>query len=143
MKILHWYPNFLGGGGVANAVLGLAKAQCELGAEVIIASAEALKSPLYQFMDRNLGKVQLFKWKPAKIFHIGSLIWRIPPKNSNSELDYVGTRLHAYIRAVQHGKRAINIVVDDRGKEMGRDFNLTIVRRGEWEKIRTTYRISF
>ena len=55
--------------------------------------------------------------------------------NSNSELDYVGTRLHAYIRAVQHGKRAINIVVDDRGKEMGEDFNLTIVHRGEWEKL--------
>ena len=86
MKILHWYPNFLGGGGVANAVLGLAKAQCELGAEVIIASAEALKSPLYQFMDRNLGKVQLFKWKPTKIFHIGSLIWRILPKSTKKEL---------------------------------------------------------
>jgi polysaccharide pyruvyl transferase WcaK-like protein len=54
---------------------------------------------------------------------------------SHPALDYIGTRLHAYIRAVQHGRRAINIQVDDRAKEMAKDFNLTVVPRGKWERL--------
>lgn len=76
MRILHWYPNFLGGGGVANAVLGLAQAQAELGAEIAIASAEAEGTPLYQAMDQALGRVRLFRWHPRWRVRAGRLIWR-------------------------------------------------------------------
>lgn len=51
---------------------------------------------------------------------------------SDLDVDYVGTRLHAYIRALQQGRRAINVGVDDRALEMAKDFGLVVVPRGEW-----------
>ena len=81
MRVLHWYSNFLGGGGVANAVLGLARAQAELGAEVAIASAEIQGKPLYQPLENSLGDVQLFRWLPKWKFQFSNLTLRqIPPK---------------------------------------------------------------
>jgi len=44
--------------------------------------------------------------------------------------DYVGTRLHGGIRALQHGNRSIIISVDNRAREMGKDFNLPVIERG-------------
>ena len=44
-------------------------------------------------------------------------------------LDYVGTRLHAGIRALQHRRRTIVIAVDNRAAEMGRDVNLPCIAR--------------
>jgi hypothetical protein len=44
-------------------------------------------------------------------------------------VDYVGTRLHAGIRALQHFRRTIIIAVDNRATEMGKDFNLPILPR--------------
>ena len=43
---------------------------------------------------------------------------------SQPGVDYVGTRLHAGIRALQHGRRALVIGVDNRAAEKNRDFNL-------------------
>ena len=80
MRILHWYPNFLGGGGVANAVLGLANAQAEFGVEVAIACAVMQDKPLYQPMENLLGNVQIFRWCPKWKFKFGNLIWRQIPK---------------------------------------------------------------
>lgn len=45
------------------------------------------------------------------------------------DLDYVGTRLHGGIRAMQRGKRALILAVDNRAMEMGRDFNLPVIPR--------------
>lgn len=86
MRVLHWYPNFLGGGGVANAVLGLARAQVEVGAEVAIASAEAEGAPLYQAMDRAVGGVWLFRWRPGWKIRAGRLVWRKIPKDAEREM---------------------------------------------------------
>jgi len=47
------------------------------------------------------------------------------------EIDYVGTRLHAGIRALEHGRRTIIIGVDNRAVELGRDFDLPIIPRKE------------
>jgi hypothetical protein len=38
MRVLHWYPNFLAGGGVANFVLAFCNAQAAAGVDVWIAS---------------------------------------------------------------------------------------------------------
>jgi polysaccharide pyruvyl transferase WcaK-like protein len=46
-------------------------------------------------------------------------------------VDYVGTRLHAGIRALQHGRRTLIVAVDNRAAEMGRDFGLPIVMRAD------------
>jgi polysaccharide pyruvyl transferase WcaK-like protein len=42
-------------------------------------------------------------------------------------VDYVGTRLHAGIRALQMGRRAIIIGVDNRAIEMNKDFNIPVL----------------
>lgn len=41
--------------------------------------------------------------------------------------EYVGTRLHAGIRAMQHGRYARIVPVDNRAREMGKDFNLPLL----------------
>jgi hypothetical protein len=48
-----------------------------------------------------------------------------------SDIDYVGTRLHAGIRALQHGRRSLIISLDNRAREMGADFGLPIIKRDE------------
>jgi polysaccharide pyruvyl transferase WcaK-like protein len=49
--------------------------------------------------------------------------------NRSLSLDYVGTRLHGGIRALQHGRRALIIGVDHRAGEKQHDFNLPVVSR--------------
>ncbi len=49
----------------------------------------------------------------------------------DKEIDYVGTRLHAGIKAIQLKKRSFIISVDNRAKEMGKDFNLPVIDRGD------------
>jgi polysaccharide pyruvyl transferase WcaK-like protein len=47
------------------------------------------------------------------------------------DVDCVGTRLHAGIRALQRKRRAIILGVDNRAEEMGHDFDLPVVARGK------------
>lgn len=46
-------------------------------------------------------------------------------------VDYVGTRLHAGIHAMNLGIRTIILAVDNRAIEMGKDFNLPVIKRTE------------
>ena len=50
------------------------------------------------------------------------------------DLDYVGTRLHAGIHAMNLGVRTVILAVDNRAIEMGRDFHLPVIRREELEE---------
>lgn len=52
----------------------------------------------------------------------------------NNECDYVGTRLHAGIKAMQKGKRSIIIIVDNRARSMRETYNLNCIERNETEK---------
>ena len=52
----------------------------------------------------------------------------------NQDVDYVGTRLYAGIRALQHQRRSIIVAIDNRCLEMGRDFNLPFITREEIEE---------
>lgn len=45
-------------------------------------------------------------------------------------VDYVGTRLHAGIHALNHRVRSLIVAVDNRAAEMGRDMNLPVMDRG-------------
>lgn len=45
------------------------------------------------------------------------------------DVDYVGTRLHAGIRAMQLGRKCVIVGVDNRATEMGRDFCLPLIDR--------------
>ena len=48
---------------------------------------------------------------------------------SSQAVDYVGTRLHAGVRAMTHGRRTIIISVDNRATEISRDTGLTVLSR--------------
>ena len=47
----------------------------------------------------------------------------------NNDIDFVGTRLHAGIRALQLGRRSIIVGIDNRALEMHKDFNLPVIHR--------------
>ncbi len=51
--------------------------------------------------------------------------------DNSLSLDYIGTRLHGGIRALQKSRRAIIIGVDHRANVMGSDFNLPVINRYE------------
>jgi polysaccharide pyruvyl transferase WcaK-like protein len=51
------------------------------------------------------------------------------------DCDYVGTRLHAGIRAIQMGRRALVLAVDNRGVEKGRDFGLPVLPREKYSLL--------
>ena len=50
-------------------------------------------------------------------------------------IDFVGTRLHAGIRALQHKKRTIIIGIDNRAAEKARNFNLPVVMRSNIDDL--------
>lgn len=54
---------------------------------------------------------------------------------THPSLDYVGNRLHAGIRALQLGRRAIIVEIDNRAAEMGRDFGLPTVKRRDFARL--------
>lgn len=51
------------------------------------------------------------------------------------EIDYIGTRLHGGIRALQKQRRTIIIGVDNRAEEKKKDFNLPVISRNNIEKL--------
>lgn len=63
--------------------------------------------------------------------------------NSSLDIDYVGTRLHAGIRALQFRRRSIIIAIDNRAAEKGKDFNLPVIARGDLQSIVKTIKGSF
>jgi polysaccharide pyruvyl transferase WcaK-like protein len=54
---------------------------------------------------------------------------------SELDLDYVGNRLHAGIRALQRGRRTIIVEIDNRAREMGKDFGLPTVGRTDFARL--------
>jgi polysaccharide pyruvyl transferase WcaK-like protein len=54
---------------------------------------------------------------------------------ASEDIDYVGTRLHGGIRALQMGRRTLVIGVDNRGVEIHRDTGLPMVPRADTAAI--------
>jgi polysaccharide pyruvyl transferase WcaK-like protein len=54
-------------------------------------------------------------------------------------VDYVGTRLHAGIRALQHGVRSTILAIDNRAAEISRDIGLSIMSNdlttADWKRV--------
>lgn len=48
-----------------------------------------------------------------------------------NDIDYVGTRLHAGVYAMRHGKRSIIIAVDERAREINKCNNLNCVEKDD------------
>lgn len=62
---------------------------------------------------------------------------------NTEDLDYVGTRLHAGIKAMQYFKRSIIIAIDNRSIEMSKDVNLVIFPRENISNLSTILNSSF
>lgn len=84
MRVLHWYSNFLHGGGVANTVLGLALAQARAGADVRIAAADEGEPTLYGSLSE--ADELVLAWKPTWRRQLGSLVWRGLPRSLRADV---------------------------------------------------------
>jgi polysaccharide pyruvyl transferase WcaK-like protein len=54
---------------------------------------------------------------------------------TEEDLDYVGNRLHAGIRAMQKGRRTVIVEIDNRARAMSEDFDVPTVARQDMEKL--------
>jgi polysaccharide pyruvyl transferase WcaK-like protein len=53
------------------------------------------------------------------------------------DVDYIGTRLHGGVRALQRGRRALIIEVDNRAAEVARDTRLVTAKREQLPRIQS------
>lgn len=63
--------------------------------------------------------------------------------DSELNLDYVGTRLHAGIRALQKHRRSIIIGIDNRANEKQKDFNIPVIKRENINELETKINSTF
>jgi hypothetical protein len=76
-----------------------------------------------------------FGWEDIKV--AGTTLEAYDNFLENEEVDFVGTRLHGGIRALQKGRRALILAIDNRATEIGKDTGLPVVQRTETDAIRT------
>jgi polysaccharide pyruvyl transferase WcaK-like protein len=55
--------------------------------------------------------------------------------NKNITLDFIGTRLHAGIRALQKSRRSIILGIDNRAEEKKKDFKLKVLSRNNINEL--------
>lgn len=79
----------------------------------------------YQYIESSgfLNRVELI---PSSLHAYRQLL-----SDQSLSLDYVGTRLHGGIYALQHKRRSVIVGVDHRANIMGKDLNLPVVNRYE------------
>ena len=53
----------------------------------------------------------------------------------NNEVDFIGTRLHGGIRALQYGKRTVIIAIDNRARELKKDSNIPTIDRENLDQL--------
>ncbi|MGR5413686.1 polysaccharide pyruvyl transferase family protein [Vibrio astriarenae] len=96
---------------------------------------------LFEILERNYENV--YFWPQglkdtdyAKEIGIYSRVKIIPPRLADysdfldsNECDYIGTRLHGGIKALQKSRRTIIIGIDNRAMEKKKDFNINVVER--------------
>lgn len=64
-------------------------------------------------------------------------------EDKSLSLDFVGTRLHAGVRALQHKRRSIIIGVDNRALEKAKDFKITVLDRAEIDALKSKVNTGF
>lgn len=60
-----------------------------------------------------------------------------------TEIDYVGTRLHAGIFAMQNKRRSIILIVDNRARDMKETYNLVAIERSDINRLDSVINSSF
>lgn len=62
---------------------------------------------------------------------------------SSGSIDFVGTRLHAGIYALQHKRRTIILSVDNRARDIKKNYNLPCIERNNIDKLDSLINSSF
>uniref|UniRef100_I2Q7L6 Polysaccharide pyruvyl transferase domain-containing protein n=1 Tax=Desulfovibrio sp. U5L TaxID=596152 RepID=I2Q7L6_9BACT len=108
-----------------------------------------LDKPLMEMLSHHYERVFVWEQGPGDCDYARMLCPRaetVPPRldaldallASPLKLDYVGTRLHAGIRAMQFGRRSIILGIDNRALEKAQDFNLPVVPREDLNRLEVT-----
>lgn len=63
--------------------------------------------------------------------------------NKKLDVDFIGTRLHAGIRALQKSRRSIIIGIDNRATEKKKDFNLNVISRDSLNELEQMISVNF
>ena len=87
MHVLHWFPNFSAGGGVANSVYSLGAAQSAVGADVSIVSLPH-DDPVYGPLASN-PELALTRWEGTAFGH-GRMGLHVPSRATRRELRELG-----------------------------------------------------
>ncbi|MCC5464087.1 polysaccharide pyruvyl transferase family protein [Pelosinus baikalensis] len=101
---------------------------------------------LYNILKKHYQKIYFWIQQPGDYVHMqniaSDMVEYIPPTLehldallSDKQVDYIGTRLHAGIRALQHKRRTLILGVDNRASEIARDTNLPVVNRANYQDI--------
>jgi len=101
---------------------------------------------MIEVIRRNYKKIYFFSqmqedFAYLQSFNIGDIEFITPTLAAynrfveNEDVDFIGTRLHGGIRALQKNRRALVIAIDVRAAEIGKDTNLPIVKRGDHQGI--------
>ncbi|SRR6266571_443664 len=88
MRVLHWYPDFLHGGGVANAVRGFAAAESRQCSHVVIAAATPSQRPMYEPLDGS-SEVEVLRWRPSRTLRIAGQCLRLMARGEVAKLGAV------------------------------------------------------
>jgi polysaccharide pyruvyl transferase WcaK-like protein len=82
----------------------------------------------------DLAYIQSLRFKD-KITIVSPKLKKYDAVLDSHRCDYIGTRLHAGIRAIQHGKRALILAVDNRATEIAKDIHLNVRPRDDIQGI--------
>ncbi len=88
MRVLHWFPDFLEGGGIPNAILGLAAAQSRQGWQIMIAATGVPPGsrPLLGEPWTPCAEMEVLTWRPARSLRLGRQRWHLLPQREVARL---------------------------------------------------------
>lgn len=90
----------------------------------------------FEYFD-HLGLSHLAEIIPPKLESYNELI------GSDISIDFVGTRLHAGVRAMQFKRRTIILGIDNRAFEKAKDFNIKVCPRQELDQLKDLINSTF
>lgn len=85
----------------------------------------------------QLGLSKLAEILPPKLESYNAIL------QNEESIDFVGTRLHAGVRALQNKRRTIILGIDNRAFEKAKDFNISVCPRDDLAKLKLMIESSF
>ena len=108
---------------------------------------DPVDAELLRLLKREYANVHIWCQQPRDVEYVnslgvagpGELVIDIEAYNEllrKAPVDVIGTRLHGGIRALQYGRRALILAIDNRATEMARSTQIPVVDRHDLESMR-------